>query len=154
MSYWRHRMVDGAGFLIKCQRLRIMSKASHWQLIQNLAPSTIVWRQCDIQIRKFHSWPEAPKLYLRKTIFFMSMLHFFAFQFLLKNSVIYFKILFSTCVLVRFLTLSFIYQNTLDLSIFFSGNFAYSAFKRRQHHNFSNFSCRFLNPNNFFQFEL
>ena len=43
-------MLDGAKFWINCQRLRILRKASHWQLIQNSAPSTIVWRQCDIRI--------------------------------------------------------------------------------------------------------
>ena len=32
------------------QWLNLLRKASHWQLIQNLAPSTIVWSQCDIQI--------------------------------------------------------------------------------------------------------
>ena len=50
MSHWRHTMVDGAEFWISCQQLRILRKASHWQLIQNLTPSTIVWCQCDIRI--------------------------------------------------------------------------------------------------------
>ena len=50
MSHWRHTMVDGAEFWISCQWLEILRKASHWQLIQNSAPSTIVWRQCDIRI--------------------------------------------------------------------------------------------------------
>ena len=39
-------------FWIRFQRLRVLRIASCWQLIQNLAPSTIVWRQCDIQIAK------------------------------------------------------------------------------------------------------
>ena len=43
MSHWRHTMVDGAEFWISCQQLRI--------LIQNLVPSNIVWRQCDIIIK-------------------------------------------------------------------------------------------------------
>ena len=50
MSHWRHTMVDGAEFWIICQRLKLLRKASHWRLIQNLAPSTIGWRQCDIRI--------------------------------------------------------------------------------------------------------
>ena len=54
----------------------------------------------------------------------MSMLHFFAFQFLVKNSVIYLKILFPTCVLVRIFN-SFLHLSKhvellkLDVSIFF-----------------------------------
>ena len=31
-------------------RLALLSSFSRLQLIQNLAPSTIMWRQCDIQI--------------------------------------------------------------------------------------------------------
>ena len=50
MSHWRHTMLDDAEFWISCQQLRILSKASHWQLTKNSAPSTIVWRQCDIRI--------------------------------------------------------------------------------------------------------
>ena len=37
-------------FWISYQWLILLRKASHWQLIQNLAPSTIVWRQCDIRM--------------------------------------------------------------------------------------------------------
>ena len=50
MSYWRHMMLDVAK--ISYQRLAFLSICSHWQLIQNLAPSTIVcvWHQCDIRI--------------------------------------------------------------------------------------------------------
>ena len=44
------RMVDGAKFWITCKQLKLLRKAGHLQLIQNSAPSTIVWRQCDIQI--------------------------------------------------------------------------------------------------------
>ena len=50
MSHWHNTMVDGAKFWISCQQLIILRKASHWQLIQNSAPSTIVWRQCDIRM--------------------------------------------------------------------------------------------------------
>ena len=50
MSHWRHTVVDGAEFWIISQWLRLLRKASHWQLIQNSAPSTIMWRQCDIRI--------------------------------------------------------------------------------------------------------
>ena len=52
MSHWRHMMVDGAEIWITCQLLRILKKASHWWLIQNLVPST-TWtcgRQCNIRI--------------------------------------------------------------------------------------------------------
>ena len=45
---------DGPEFWISCQWLKLLRKASHWQLIQNPAPSTIVWRQCDI--RRLKSW--------------------------------------------------------------------------------------------------
>ena len=37
-------------YWIHCQWLRILRKASHWQLIQNSGPFTTVWRQCDIRI--------------------------------------------------------------------------------------------------------
>ena len=50
MSHWCHTMIDGAEFWISCQRIRMLRKVSHWQLIQNLVQSTIVWRQCDIRI--------------------------------------------------------------------------------------------------------
>ena len=53
MSHWCHTMVDGAKFWISCQRLRVLRIASRWQLIQNLAPSTIVWRQCDSRIKRW-----------------------------------------------------------------------------------------------------
>ena len=41
MSHWRHTMVDGSKFWISYQRPRLLRKASRWQLIQNLAPSTL-----------------------------------------------------------------------------------------------------------------
>ena len=50
MSHWRHTMVDGAKFWISYQWLAFLSIFSRWQLIQNLAPSTIEWRQYDIRI--------------------------------------------------------------------------------------------------------
>ena len=50
MSHLRHTMVDGAKFRIRYQRLAFLSSFGRWQLIQNLAPSTMVWRQYDIQI--------------------------------------------------------------------------------------------------------
>ena len=52
MSQWCHTIIDGAKFWIFCQQLRILRKAIHWQLIQNLEPSTIVWCQCNIWIDK------------------------------------------------------------------------------------------------------
>ena len=33
------------------EQLAFLSSLCRWQMIQNLAPSTIVWRQCDIQIK-------------------------------------------------------------------------------------------------------
>ena len=52
MSHWRHMMVDGAKFWINCEQQELLRKASGWQLIQSLAPCTIVCRQFDIQIYK------------------------------------------------------------------------------------------------------
>ena len=43
-------MIDGAKFTISYQSLAFLSIFSRWQLIQNLAPSTIVWGQYDIRI--------------------------------------------------------------------------------------------------------
>ena len=42
--------LNGTIFWISYQRLAFLSILSHWQLISNSAPSTIVWCQCDIQI--------------------------------------------------------------------------------------------------------
>ena len=42
MSHWCHTMVDGANCWISYQGLAFLSILSRWQLIQNLAPSTIV----------------------------------------------------------------------------------------------------------------
>ena len=50
MSHWRHTMVNGTEFWITCKRLKLLRKAGRLQLIQNSAPSTIVWRQCDIRM--------------------------------------------------------------------------------------------------------
>ena len=50
MSHWQHTMVNGAKFWISYQQLAFLSSFGRWQLIQNLAPYTIVWRQCHIQI--------------------------------------------------------------------------------------------------------
>ena len=52
MSYWRHKMVDGTEFWISCKRPAFLSSFSRFQVIQNSAPSTIVWRQCDIWIAR------------------------------------------------------------------------------------------------------
>ena len=55
MSHWRHTMVNGPEFWISCKRPAFLSSFSPLQVIQNLAPSTIMWRQCDIGINKqFH----------------------------------------------------------------------------------------------------
>ena len=43
-------MVDSAKFWISYHRLAFHSIFSPWQPIQNSAPSTIVWHQCDIRI--------------------------------------------------------------------------------------------------------
>ena len=48
MSHWRNTMV-----ISNCQ-LAFLSILSRWQLIQNSAPSTIVWRQCEIRLPAFH----------------------------------------------------------------------------------------------------
>ena len=45
-------MVDGAEFRISCKRPAFLSSFSRLQVIPNLAPSTIVWRQCDIQMSR------------------------------------------------------------------------------------------------------
>ena len=34
------------------EQLAFLSSLCSWQMIQNLAPSTIVWRQCDIRIQR------------------------------------------------------------------------------------------------------
>ena len=52
MSHWRHTIVDGAEFWISCKQPTFLSSFSPLQIIQNLAPSTIVWRQWNIQIPK------------------------------------------------------------------------------------------------------
>ena len=54
MSHWCHMMVDGAKFLILCKWLKLLRKAGCLQLIQNSAPSTIVWRHYDISIEFLH----------------------------------------------------------------------------------------------------
>ena len=43
-------MVDDTKFWISCQQLKILRNSSRFNLIQNLASSTMVWRQRDIQI--------------------------------------------------------------------------------------------------------
>ena len=39
MSHWRNMMVDGSELWIIYQQLMLLRKASHWNSIQNLAPS-------------------------------------------------------------------------------------------------------------------
>ena len=56
MSHWHHMMIIGTEFWIGCERLRLLRKVSHWQLIQKSAPSTILWRQCDIQMVLIIGW--------------------------------------------------------------------------------------------------
>ena len=48
MSQWRHTMMDGVKFWIRCQQVIVLRIASQWQLIQNLVPFTTMGRQCDI----------------------------------------------------------------------------------------------------------
>ena len=50
MSHWCHKMVDGTEFWITCKRPAFLSSFSRLLVIQNLAPSTMVWHQCDIRI--------------------------------------------------------------------------------------------------------
>ena len=47
MSHWHHTMVEDAKIWISYQRPAFLSISSRWQLIQYLAPSTIMWGQCD-----------------------------------------------------------------------------------------------------------
>ena len=56
ISHWRHTMVDGAKFWISCKQPAFLSSFSRLQVIQNSAPSTILWRQCDIRIEVLLSW--------------------------------------------------------------------------------------------------
>ena len=53
MSHFRHTMVDGAEFWISSKQPAFLSSFSPTQVIQNSAPSTIVWRQCDFRIELF-----------------------------------------------------------------------------------------------------
>ena len=48
MSRLCHRVLDGAIFWISFHRLKLLRKASCWELIQNLASYTIVWRRCTL----------------------------------------------------------------------------------------------------------
>ena len=45
-------MVDGAEFRIDSKLPAFLSSFSRLQVIKNSAPSTILWRQCDIRMRK------------------------------------------------------------------------------------------------------
>ena len=56
MSHWRQQMVDGAEHLISCHWPAFLSAFSHLQLIQNSAPSTICWCQCDIRMGYKAKW--------------------------------------------------------------------------------------------------
>ena len=62
MLHYHHPMVDGAKFWIIWKRLKLLRKAGHLQLIQNSAPSIIMWRQCDIWIFCFWKSFSNPKL--------------------------------------------------------------------------------------------
>ena len=48
-------MVDGAEHLTSCHLLAFLSAFSSIQLMQNSAPSTVYWCQCDIRIDLGHS---------------------------------------------------------------------------------------------------
>ena len=52
MSHWHLQMVDGTEFWICCKWLAFLITFSRLQVIQNLAPSTISWYQCDIRITR------------------------------------------------------------------------------------------------------
>ena len=75
MSHWRHTMLDGTEFWISCYWLASRSKCSHRQLIQNSAPSTIVWCQCDIQIDVWLVWGMLECQITCKKILFNVQLH-------------------------------------------------------------------------------
>ena len=49
-------MIDAAEFWINCKLPAFLSSFSHLQVIQNLAPSTILWCQCDIQMALLNSF--------------------------------------------------------------------------------------------------
>ena len=51
MSHWRHTMVDGAELWIGYKWPAFLSSFSCLQMIQNSAPFTIMWPQCDIRIQ-------------------------------------------------------------------------------------------------------
>ena len=44
---------QGRLFWITCKWLKLLRKASRLQVIQNLVPSVVRWRQCDIRIALF-----------------------------------------------------------------------------------------------------
>ena len=50
MSHWRYMMLDGVKFWISYQQLAFLNSLCRLQLIQNSAPPTICWCQCDIRI--------------------------------------------------------------------------------------------------------
>ena len=61
MSHWHHTMVDGSRFWIGCQWLALPRSFSQWQLIKNLAPSTIMWYQfaeCNLTLKKSGRWSQ------------------------------------------------------------------------------------------------
>ena len=64
MSHWHHTMVDGARFWISCKRPAFFSSFGRLQLVQNSAPSTIVWCQIDIRILLFIQLRFHKKIYL------------------------------------------------------------------------------------------
>ena len=50
MSHWCRRATEGGEFWISSKRLKLLRKAGHLQLIQNLVPSVARQSQCDIRI--------------------------------------------------------------------------------------------------------
>ena len=61
MAHWPRTMIDGTKFWITCKGLKLLRKAVHLQLIQNLAPSTIVWHHCDIRMHMQRVYPSTLK---------------------------------------------------------------------------------------------
>ena len=70
MSHWHYMMVDGAKFWISYQRLAFLRSFSRWQLIQNLAPSTIVY------LVSMWDWNSQHKSHERKNVAFWKVFTF------------------------------------------------------------------------------
>ena len=64
--FWCHIDANGTEFWVSCQRLAFLTSHSHLRLIQNSVPSTVVWRQCYIQILNM-AVPQSHSLYINQS---------------------------------------------------------------------------------------